>query len=193
MTSNQPTAAGKSSYDLIDQERFWQMIAVEPGMTVLDLGSGAGRYSLPLVQRVGDTGRVVAVDAWEKGIVQLKTEAISQAITTLEAHVADARRLPLADKQVDLCLMATVLHDFAADGIATEVLGEVLRVLKPRGVCAVVEFKKHPGPPGPPEKVRLAVEDLAVMLQPFGLLRFSTVADLGEDLYFTRFRRLAPG
>ena len=190
MTSHQPTAAGKSSYDLIERERFWQLFSITPGMTVLDLGSGVGRYSLPLAEKVGETGRVVAVDAWEEGIDRLKATAAAKGLTCLEAHVADARRLPLADKEVDVCLMATVLHDFAADGIAGAVLRDVLRVLKPQGICAVLEFKKQPGPPGPPENVRLSVEDVAVLMQPLGLLRFSAVADLGKDLYFTQFRRL---
>ena len=38
-----PAGAGKSSYDLIDQSRFWQAISLEPGMTVVDLACGAGR------------------------------------------------------------------------------------------------------------------------------------------------------
>ena len=190
MSNEHPTAAGKSSYDLIDHDRFWRFLSLEPGMTVLDLGCGVGRYSLPIAARLGSQGKVIAVDAWEEGIARLKAQAEAVADVTLEAYVADARRLPLADRQVDLCLMATVLHDFVADGIATQVMDEVMRVLKPRGICAVVEFKKQPGPPGPPEKIRLAVEDVAVRMQPYGMLRFSAVTDLGKDHYFTQFRRL---
>jgi ubiquinone/menaquinone biosynthesis C-methylase UbiE len=190
MTHYQPTAAGKSSYDLIDQDRFWRLISLEPGMIVLDLGCGSGRYSLPLAEKAGSGGKVIAIDAWEEGIDLLRKEALALGIETIETHVADAGCFPLADSSVDLCLLATVLHDFAADGMAHSVLQEVSRTLKPRGVCALVEFKKQEGPPGPPKHVRLSVEDVAVLMQPLGFLRFSAVTDLGPDLYFTQFRRL---
>jgi len=84
--------------------------------------------------------------------------------------------------------MATVLHDFVADGIGPAVLREVKRVLKPGGVLALVEFKPIDGPPGPPRQVRMAVEDAAVLLQPLRLIRLSPVAELGPYLYGACFR-----
>lgn len=189
--TQQPTAAGKSSYDLIDEELFWKSLAIGPGMTVLDLACGAGRYTLPLAERVGDTGRVIGVDLWAGGIEKMTADAETSGFSNIEGHVADASKgLPLADGSVDLCLMATVLHDFVADDIDLAVLREVARVLKPEGVAAVVEFNKQDGPPGPPKPVRLSLMETTVRLQRFGMIRFGAVVDMGEHLYFVQFRRL---
>jgi cyclopropane fatty-acyl-phospholipid synthase-like methyltransferase len=62
-----PHGAGKSSYDLIDPEKLFAALELDPGLTVLDLGCGAGRYALPLAQRLGISGQVYAVDLWEEG------------------------------------------------------------------------------------------------------------------------------
>lgn len=191
MSHKHPVAAGKSSYDLIDSEKFWQLLSIAPGITALDLACGAGRYSLPLAEHVGPQGKVIAVDLWADGISQLQTEAHRRQMDNVETHVADAgQALPLNDQSVDLCLMATVLHDFVQAGMATEALREATRVLKPQGVMVMVEFKKEETPHGPPRDIRLSVEDLAVMVQRLGFIRFSGVVDLGPDLYAVQFRRL---
>lgn len=191
MHSGNTIGAGKSSYDLIDAPLFWRTLPLREGMTVLDLGCGQGRYSLALAGRVGPSGKVIAVDAWSEGITRLKEEAERARVEVIEAVVADAgARLPIADRQVDLCLLGTVLHDFVAEGIGPDVLAEIKRVLKPEGVVAVVEFKKIDGPPGPPREVRMAVEDVSVLLQRFGLIRFSAVIELGPYVYAAHFRGL---
>ncbi len=189
--TDQPTAAGKSSYDLIDTELFWDAISTRQGMTVLDLASGAGRYTLPLAERVGADGTVIAVDLWAEGIASLKESARQAGLDNIETHVADAgQKLPVADVSVDLCLLATVLHDFAADQVDDVVLKEVARVLKPGGIIAIVEFNKQDGPPGPPKAVRLSLIEVTARLQRFGMIRFGPVVELGEHLYFAQFRRL---
>ena len=98
-------------------------------------------------------------------------------------------RLPLAPQSMDLCLMATVLHEFVADGIADKVLQQVAEVLKPQGIAAVVEFKPQAGPPGPPRRVRLFPEEVAARLQPYGLTPCSEVTDLGPQIYLAQFSR----
>jgi len=50
----------------------------------------------------------------------------------------------------------------------------------------VVEFKKMPGPPGPPEKVRLSPEELLQVLAPLGFQCSETV-DLGTVTYLSLF------
>jgi ubiquinone/menaquinone biosynthesis C-methylase UbiE len=194
MMSDHPIAAGKSSYDLIDPKIFWPKLALTPGSTVLDLGCGAGRYTLPMAGQIGPAGKVIAIDLWAEGIDRLKDAVRHDQITNIDARVADAGRpLPLEDQSVDVCFMATVLHDFMAAGIATQALQEVKRVLKPQGIMAIVEFKKEDSPNGPPRHIRLAVEDLAMLVQRLGFIRFSGVIDLSPDLYLAQFRRLAGG
>jgi ubiquinone/menaquinone biosynthesis C-methylase UbiE len=190
----QPTGSGKSSYDLIDKDLFWKALSLRPGMTVLDLACGSGRYTLPLSARLGPSGRVIAVDAWNEGIRQLRA-AVSEGDPSapIETHIADAgEALPLSSGSLDLCLMATVLHDLVADGKDKQAIAEVARVLKPDGVLAVVEFKKQEGPPGPPKSLRLSLEQVSMCLMPAGLIRFGGVVELGQFTYFAQFRRL-PG
>ena len=56
----------------------------------------------------------------------------------------------------DVCLIATALHGFVEDRIDQGVLTEIVRVVKPTGILAVMEFKKIDGPPGPPIYIRLS-------------------------------------
>jgi ubiquinone/menaquinone biosynthesis C-methylase UbiE len=188
--SHPPTGAGKSSYDLIDQSLFWPALSLEPGMTVMDLACGAGRYTLQMADRMGPDGRIIALDLWAEGIEQIR-QAAPPAGPRIETHVTDiGRKLPVEDQCVDLCLVATVLHDLVHDGIAQAALAEVARVLKPAGILAVIEFKKQDGPPGPPQKVRLRLEEVSMLLLPVHLIRFGPVVDLGPHLWFAQFKRL---
>ena len=84
--------------------------------------------------------------------------------------------------------MATVLHDFVEDKISQEVLHEVVRVLKPEGRLAIVEFKKIDGPPGPPAHIRLAPEAVGDMLAPFGFTE-ERLVDVGPYNYLLLFRK----
>ncbi|MCP4745788.1 MAG: class I SAM-dependent methyltransferase [Desulfobacteraceae bacterium] len=193
MTQTHPPGEEKNSYDLIDKDRFWQQLAIKPGMTVLDLGCGAGRYSLPLARRLKPGGKVIGLDLWAQGLGRLKTEAAGQGIENIETCQADAAKpFPFGDQSFDACLMATVLHDFVSAGTDAHVLRETVRVLKPGAILAVVEFKKQLTCCGPPQAVRLCIEDIAVRLQPLGFIRFSAVTELGSNRYFSQFRRL-PG
>lgn len=189
MHSTNTAGAGKSSYDLIDAPRFWRKLPLKPDMTVLDLGCGQGRYSLAIAEHLGPAGKIIALDSWTDGIVRLQTEAEQAKLSNISAQVSDAaEHLPLPDHHVDLCLLATVLHDFVIEGISDHVLKELKRVIKPQGILYIVEFRKIDPPPGPPRNVRLALEDLTVMLQPLGLIRFSAEIDLGPYLYGAYYR-----
>jgi ubiquinone/menaquinone biosynthesis C-methylase UbiE len=189
--SQHPIGAGKSSFDLIEREAFFKALQLAPGMTVLDLACGQGRYTLAMAEKMGADSRIIAVDLWEEGIAALVRSADSLSSVSIEPHVADIRKaLPIAGGSVDICLMATVLHDIVHEGDPVPVLKEVARVLKPEGVLAIVEFKKQDGQTGPPKAVRMRLEEVSALLLAVGLLRCSAVVDLGPELYFTRFRRL---
>lgn len=187
--SKKPTGAGKSSFDLIDVEALFKELNLEKGATFLDVACGRGAYCLKASTLVGSTGTVYAVDLWPEGIEDLKARAIEENARNIKAFVGDAgRRIPAGDQAADVCLIATVLHDFVEDHIAEKVLAEVVRVMRPNGLLAVVEFKKIDGPPGPPKHIRLAPEAVEAMLVPRGFSK-ERLTDLGPYNYLMTFRK----
>jgi ubiquinone/menaquinone biosynthesis C-methylase UbiE len=184
-----PTGAGKSSFDLIDVDVFFSALGLQKGDAFLDVACGRGAYCLQASAITGSTGTVYAVDLWEEGIEELKAAAIENNALNIKAFVSDAgRHIPVDDYAVDVCLMATVLHDFVEDQISAQVLREIARVLKANSRLAVVEFKKIDGPPGPPKHIRLAPEAVEDMLAPYGFSK-DRLTDLGPYTYLLIFRK----
>ena len=182
-----PTAAGKSSFDLIDTAAFYRELDLKPGITFLDVACGRGAYSLKASEIIGSAGSVYAVDLWQEGIEQLKASAVEENALNIKAFVSDAgRHIPVDDQVVDVCLMATVLHDFVEDQISKEVLQEIVRVMKPGGTLAIIEFIKMDGPPGPPVHIRLSPEQVGEMLVPCGFSEERRV-DVGPYNYLMLF------
>jgi ubiquinone/menaquinone biosynthesis C-methylase UbiE len=183
-----PTAAGKSSFDLIDVDQFFSELNLQKGISFLDVACGRGAYCLAAAEMVGEKGRVIGVDLWEEGIELLKAAANDKSAGNITALVSDAgKQIPVDNDSIDVCLMATVLHDFVADKIDQQVLREIVRVFKPGGVLAVMEFKKTDGPPGPPRHIRLSPEEVDDILTPFGFKK-EHMADVGLHNYLSLYK-----
>jgi ubiquinone/menaquinone biosynthesis C-methylase UbiE len=184
--SNHPVAAGKSSIDLIDRELAFAHIVSADAATYLDLACGAGRYALPLAERVGPGRTVYALDLWAEGVAAVEREAARLGLANLRAMRADATLpLPLEDDAVDVCLMATILHDLPPEKRAGT-LAEVRRVLAPRGALVLIEFKKRDAGPGPRKELRVSAADALALLAPLGFAE-DVALDLGEFTYLARF------
>jgi ubiquinone/menaquinone biosynthesis C-methylase UbiE len=170
-----PPGAGRSSFDLIDPAILWQELDFPKGITLLDLGCGPGHYALAAAPHIGPEGTVYAVDLWDEGIALLQQLASQECLYNIKGLVAEAGDIPLDDQSVDVGFMATVLHDLVEAGTAAGALREMLRVLKPGGLLAIVEFDKTDGPPGPPKHIRLAPEEVEALVAPLGFKRQKTV------------------
>jgi ubiquinone/menaquinone biosynthesis C-methylase UbiE len=185
--SQKPIASGKSSFDLIDFATLLSALDLQEETVFLDVACGAGKYAIEIARQLKKKGKVYAFDLWAKGIDQLKLKSGSLGLDNIEAEVCDvSKKLPIGDASIDIVLMATVLHDLIHDGTHDGTLSEIVRVLKSGGKLAVIEFKKIPGPPGPPEKVRLSPEALVEILQPLGFQNLDTV-ELGAATYLSLF------
>ncbi len=184
-----PPGAGKSSFDLIDPATLWKELDFSKGITLLDLGCGPGHYALAAAQRIGPEGKVYAVDLWDEGVAHLRQRAGQECLYNIKGLVAEAGDIPLDDQSVDVGFMATVLHDLVEAGTAAGALEEMLRVLKPGGQLAIVEFDKIDGPPGPPKHIRLAPEEVDALVAPYGFKRQKTVK-LGPYNYLITFKKV---
>lgn len=168
-SKHNPTGAGRSSFDLIDAIMFFEALDLQPGITFLEVGCGNGAYCLGAADRIGPGGRIYGIDMWAEGIQQLEKQAAERKIQTITAFAGDAgRQIPIATHSVDVCLMATALHDFLHDNVASGVMQETVRVIKPGGTLAVMEFKKIDGPPGPPKVMRLSPREVEDFLAAYG-------------------------
>ncbi len=109
------------------------------GLTILDLGCGAGRDVYVLAQLVGEQGQVIGVDMTaEQLAVARQHEAHHQEVfgfsrsnvRFLHGYIEHLDELELADSSVDIIVSNCVIN-LASDKGA--VLREALRVLKPGG------------------------------------------------------------
>jgi ubiquinone/menaquinone biosynthesis C-methylase UbiE len=188
VSATRPPGAGKSSFGLIEPEKLLGELSLRKDMLFLDLGCGAGDYSLAVAEAIGKHGVVVALDLWEEGIETLQERAAAAGHNNLRPMQVDiSKQLPLGDGSVDLCLMATVLHDLVEFGSAAGAFKEAQRVLKPGGALAIVEFDKVAGPPGPPLRIRLIPEEVENLAAPYGFKksRMARVEPYNYLLLFT--------
>ena len=168
-----PTGAGKSSFDLIDSDTFFRELNLQKGVSFLDVACGRGLYCLAAAEIVGEGGRAAA----------------ARNLSNIDAVASNAaEKFPLNDNSIDVCLMATVLHDFVEDKIEQEALRETARVVQSNGVLAIMEFKKIDGPPGPPLHIRLSPEDVENLLAPFGFKQ-EHIADVGPYNYLMLYKK----
>jgi ubiquinone/menaquinone biosynthesis C-methylase UbiE len=174
---------GKSTRDILDSKRVLLAIGLETGQKFLDAGCGDGFISIEASKIVGKQGQVYSLDEYEPSLDHLRSEIQELEIKNIDVIQADmTMSIPLEDNLIDRCVMANVLHGFAAEDTLKPVLKEIIRVLKPGGTFAVVEFNKVEGPPGPPYNVRLSPEDVEKILEDYRF-RIGGTEEVGKYHY----------
>lgn len=122
---------------------------VREGMTVLDIGSGMGFFSIPLARMVGATGKVICVDMQEKMLQGLKKRAQKAGISArIETRLCSQHTIGLPDlaAKIDFALVFAVVHEvpdprrfFAEISAAIVPSGSVL-LAEPKGHVSEAEF-----------------------------------------------------
>jgi demethylmenaquinone methyltransferase/2-methoxy-6-polyprenyl-1,4-benzoquinol methylase len=156
-----PKSAAKRAYDRLSHVYDWlagssesqfmheglELLKIEKGETILEIGCGTGKALLELYRLVGDEGKVFAIDL-SRGMLQksratLMTAGIQPGAYLLEG---DGANLPYQSGSFNAVFISFTLELFDTPEIP-QVLDECWRVLLPGGRLGVVSMMKpeHPG------------------------------------------------
>jgi len=119
-----------------------ELLQVQPGERVFELGCGAGAALVVLVRAAGPAGRVVGLDLSPR-MIHLAAARLRRAGLAQRADlvVADASAIPFADASFDAVFMSFTLELFDTPEIPL-VLAQCGRVLRPGGRIGVVSLSR---------------------------------------------------
>jgi ubiquinone/menaquinone biosynthesis C-methylase UbiE len=173
---------GKSSESLLDRGVILKGLDILPGMTMLDAGCGNGHMSKEFSELVKPDGQVYALDPDENAIKILKEETRGNNIIPIVGDITQKTEIP--GLSIDLMYVSTVLHGFSRIQM-DDFCKEAKRLLKPKGMLAIIEIKKEPTPFGPPLDIRFSPQELREIID----LAPKQTLEIGPFFYMQTFKK----
>jgi SAM-dependent methyltransferase len=131
------------------RERDWllDLVALRGDEKVLDVGCGRGLLLNGAARRL-TIGKAVGVDIWNKqdqsGNDPDATRANARAegvAERVEIVYGDARSMPFADNEFDVVISSLAIHNIPGSEARYRAISEIMRVLKPGGRFAILDFQ----------------------------------------------------
>lgn len=121
--------------------RLWERAAIQPGMTVLDVGCGPGHATMDLAELVGPSGHILAVDESALYLKTLNDRLQGRRLNNVERILGDVQDLehilPHARGTVDIAWARWVLCFVARP---QDVVRGIAQLLKPGGRVVIQDY-----------------------------------------------------
>ena len=117
------------------------LLQLEPGMTVADVGAGFGAWTVRLARIVGPSGRVYANDVGDKQLAWLKEYAAKEQVANVTVIGGGERSTNLPAGCCDAILIRDAYHHLTQP---ENIVRSMASALKPGGRLAVIDFPPRP-------------------------------------------------
>jgi protein-L-isoaspartate O-methyltransferase len=155
--------------------KLLEALKLKPGDVVADIGAGSGYFSFRLAEKVGDKGRVYAVDIQPEMLDLIRARMTERKVSNIVPVLGEEADPKLPDGAVDLILLVDVYHEFSHP---YEMTVAMTRALKPGGRIVFVEYRMED--PDVPIKIvhKMSQKQVVKEMEPHPLRWVGTVNTL---------------
>ena len=148
-------------------ETILKGLGIKDGMTLADIGSGPGFFTIPMAQTTGEKGTVYAVDSNQTMLNSLKENIAKLGVNKIVIKIinSDICNTGIPEASVDIVFFANVLHEVDNRKAFFQ---EVKRISKPTAHVVNIDWKKIQTEHGPPLKERLSEDEAKQVLSENG-------------------------
>jgi len=125
-----------------DVPKLAEVLGLEPGMSVADVGAGGGAMSMFMARQVGSTGRVYATDIAPAQLAEMREMVSREHLENVIVVEGADRSANLSTACCDAIFMRDVYHHLV---YPEEINRSLLVALKPGGRLAIIDFEPSPG------------------------------------------------
>ena len=116
---------------------YLDLAAIQPGETVVDLGSGSGMDSFLAASHAGPGGQVLGIDMTDAQLAKATALAAAGGVANAEFRKGYIEDVPVADSSADVVISNGVIN-LSAD--KPSAFAEAARVLRPNGRLALADI-----------------------------------------------------
>jgi ubiquinone/menaquinone biosynthesis C-methylase UbiE len=118
--------------------KLMELLKLKAGEIVADVGAGSGYLTFRMAERVGPTGKVLAVDIQPEMLALIRERSKAKGLTNVEPVLGAESDPKLPAAAVDTILMVDVYHEFSHP---YEMTAAMVKALKPGGRLVFVEYR----------------------------------------------------
>ncbi len=120
--------------------KLLEALHIKRGQQVCDFGCGNGYHTLPLARKVGQRGKVFAVDIQQEMLDLLDARARPRGLENIEPVLATLTDPKLPQRQLDMVLMVDVYHELFQPSV---ILQAIHASLNETGQIVLVEYREE--------------------------------------------------
>jgi len=160
-----------------------EKIGVCAAMTVVDMGSGQGGFTVSLAKIVGDQGKVLAVDISDEYLAEfmnrLNKHGVTNIVTFIQGDAVNLKNV-LLNESADVVASYRLLEELKQPKAMAAIVKEMARIIRQGGKVGIIELCTEPKNEAEEAYIRLHRESGDSLFEPPEIIEAMKVAKLAD-------------